>query len=121
LVEEDWALEADLRGVERLMKSLKSRMPLEGPIARLDKAPHLPGDSRGAITQHGPLTSAPINRNDSAPPREDRIQPRSHTAAWCILSLGLAVFACGAVLLAWSLIARREDLWPVGMPLALIG
>jgi hypothetical protein len=48
-------------------------------------------------------------------------QPRSHAVGWAILSLGLAVFACGAVLLGWSLVARREDLWPLGMPLTLIG
>src|SRR5262249_9372259 len=47
--------------------------------------------------------------------------PRGHAIAWTILSLGLAIFACGAVLLGWSLVARRDDLWPVGMPLALIG
>ena len=42
-------------------------------------------------------------------------------AAWTILSLGLAVFACGGVLLGWSVVAHRDDLWPIGMPLALIG
>ena len=31
------------------------------------------------------------------------------------------MFACGAVLLGWSLVAQRDDLWPIGMPLALIG
>ena len=41
--------------------------------------------------------------------------------AWAILSLGLAVFACGAVLLGWSLIGERDDLWPIGMPLAILG
>jgi hypothetical protein len=38
-----------------------------------------------------------------------------------ILCLGLAAFSCGAVLLGWSLVAERDDLWPIGMPLALIG
>jgi len=45
----------------------------------------------------------------------------SASAAWLILSLGLATFACGAVLLGWSLIAGRDDLWPVGLPITLIG
>jgi hypothetical protein len=48
-------------------------------------------------------------------------QPRGHTVSWLILSLGLAVIACGGVLLGWSVIGQRDDLWPVGMPLALIG
>src|SRR5205814_4004143 len=55
------------------------------------------------------------------PPNPTSEQPRSNTAAWTIVSLSLAVFACGAVLLAWSLLGQREDLWPVGLPLALIG
>jgi hypothetical protein len=42
-------------------------------------------------------------------------------AAWLLLSLGLATFACGSVLLGWSFATDREDLWPLGMPLALAG
>src|SRR5262249_5161295 len=73
---------------------------------------------RRATHQRGPAAAeGNASPDDAAPPRA----PRSHTAAWAILSLGLAVFACGAVLLGWSLVAQREDLWPVGMPLALIG
>jgi hypothetical protein len=41
--------------------------------------------------------------------------------AWSLVSLGLATFACGAVLLGWSFAAGRDDLWPLGMPLALAG
>jgi hypothetical protein len=48
-------------------------------------------------------------------------RPKSHLIAWSILSLGLATFACGAVLLGWSFAAERDDLWPLGLPLALIG
>jgi hypothetical protein len=107
LIDEDWALEADLRGVERLVKSLKSRSPISAQICDRNMGQPAPPDVHGSEKQ--------------AAPRENSIQPRSHAAAWCILSLGLAVFACGAVLLGWSLIAHREDLWPVGMPLALIG
>ena len=38
-----------------------------------------------------------------------------------MLTIGLAVFACGAVLVGWSFVAQRNDLWPMGMPLVLIG
>lgn len=102
--ENDWELEADLRSVQRLVQSLKStsRIDLAAPIA----APHLP-------------------IRPSAPERasSERVAhpPKSNLAAWSLLSLGMAVFACGAVLLAWSLATGREDLWPLGMPLALAG
>ena len=29
--------------------------------------------------------------------------------------------ACGGVLIAWSLIAGRDDLWSIGLPLAVVG
>jgi hypothetical protein len=47
--------------------------------------------------------------------------PRSQAGAWTMISLGLSVFACGAVLLGWSLAAGRDELWTVGLPLALLG
>src|SRR5437868_8497329 len=38
-VEDDWALEAELRGVERLMKSLKSQAPLAGAMVAVEPQP----------------------------------------------------------------------------------
>lgn len=102
---DDWALEAELRGVQRLVKSLKARDD-HRPIAPV--APQQ-------------FSSVPQDSRSSAVPSTTPQPPRNHTAAWLILSLGLAIFACGAVLLAWSLVAQRPDLWPVGMPLTLIG
>ena len=44
-----------------------------------------------------------------------------HTVAWLVLLIGLMGMACGGVLLGWSLIAGRQDLWPIGLPIALAG
>ena len=38
-----------------------------------------------------------------------------------IMSLGLMSFVCGGVLLAWSFIGHRNDLWGLGMPITLVG
>jgi hypothetical protein len=114
LGDEDWALEAELRGVQRLLGSMKSR-PIGSAEAVAVHDPH----SRPA-NWHASSPPAPSSASVPSPPAE-RQQPRSHAAAWTILSLSLATFACGAVLLGWSLVAQRQDLWPVGMPLALIG
>ena len=100
---DDWALEAELRGVQRLVASLKSHQH-QRPLMQ---------DSLPAPDAFGQRISTPAAVK---PP-----QPRSNALGWLILSLGLAVFACGAVLLAWSLIGQREDLWPIGMPLTLFG
>jgi hypothetical protein len=41
--------------------------------------------------------------------------------AWLTLTLGLMASTCGGVLLVWSAVARRGDLWNVGLPIALAG
>jgi hypothetical protein len=115
LGEEDWALEAELRGVQRLLGSLKSR-PGGGTQAVAVHASHRkPGKWHTAEVDEASADDASTSRKEST------TQPRGQTAAWLILSLGLAVFACGGVLLAWSIIGQRDDLWPIGMPLALVG
>jgi hypothetical protein len=38
-----------------------------------------------------------------------------------VLSLGLMAFAFGGVLLTWSIFTGRQDLWTIGMPVALAG
>ncbi len=51
-------------------------------------------------------------------------QTRRHKpslVAWSILSLGLMAFLCGGVLLVWAFVGHRNDLWSLGMPLALVG
>jgi hypothetical protein len=104
LPEADWMLEADIRSVHRLVESLKStsRIDLAMPIGR----PH--------------LSNLPAPRDES-PTAIVAEPPKANLAAWSLLSLGLATFACGAVLLGWSFATDREDLWPLGMPLALGG
>ncbi len=46
---------------------------------------------------------------------------RPSIVAWSILSLGLMAFLCGGVLLVWAFVGHRNDLWGLGMPLALVG
>jgi hypothetical protein len=103
----DWQLEADLRGVHRLITSLKLRAP----------QPHTHKPDAQATIPYQPAAQA----RASYQPREQAKLSTVHTTGWFILSLGLAIFACGAVLLVWSLLGQREDLWPIGMPLALLG
>jgi hypothetical protein len=40
---------------------------------------------------------------------------------WLLLTLGLMAFACGTTLLIWSWLEGREDLWKLGLPIAIGG
>ena len=40
---------------------------------------------------------------------------------WAVLWTGLAIFACGGVLMIWSIVAQREELWNTGIPMLLVG
>ncbi len=53
--------------------------------------------------------------------RRARPPGRGSLLAWTVLSLGLMAFACGAVLLAWSFVAHRPQLWNLGMPITVGG
>jgi hypothetical protein len=99
---DDWQLEADLRQVHRLVEELRRPGRVDEPVA-LVSAPHLPAPVAAAATK------------SAEPPAKGNFW------AWSLVSLGLATFACGAVLLGWSFAAGRDDLWPLGMPLALAG
>ncbi len=38
-----------------------------------------------------------------------------------MILLSVATFVCGSVLLVWSFVAQRADLWQYGLPLTLAG
>jgi hypothetical protein len=50
-----------------------------------------------------------------------RARSALHVVAWFVVLTGLMGMACGGVLLGWSLIAGRQELWPIGLPIALVG
>ena len=76
---------------------------------RIDSAHALP-DGR-----HQPL------RKDAA-----SAEPVGHgsilgAASWLALSAGTMALVCGGVLLGWSIIGQRGELWTIGLPIALAG
>ncbi|MCE9525198.1 MAG: hypothetical protein K8R36_04000, partial [Planctomycetales bacterium] len=117
LVLEDWDLEPQLRATERLLKGLRQEAPPESITATHSAHEQSPGwhgpESRVAST-----VRAPREREVAAPPEKPE---KSGTLAWTCLSLGVMALACGGVLIAWSLIAGRDDLWSIGLPLAVVG
>ena len=110
----DWDLEADLRHVERLLASVHRNVeqPREAAAQGVYPdacAPHHPA---AAMQQRGA-------RTDAAAAAEQRGKT-GFLAAACLL-LGVMAFVCGGVLLGWSVAAKRNDLWSLGLPLTLGG
>jgi hypothetical protein len=108
--QEDWQLEAELRYVERLSAAWRDAPPLK--------------DSFALAGGEGQAEVAESHRGSRETPSEDvgsSTKPRFAGLAWAALSLGVMAFVCGGVLLGWSAIAGRQDLWSIGLPLALVG
>lgn len=110
---ETWALDEQLRHVERILTGPGFNLSLAAAHdERRFDAPRggsaVAGKS-GSIDRSSP--GAALRRN----------KPLIAFMAWTILAGGLAVFTCGAVLTGWSIVGKRGDLWNLGLPVALTG
>ena len=113
----DWELDPQLRAAERLLKGLRQAAPAESVTAMHSAHAQAP-------TWHVP-TSPAASPAESPRLRQEPIPSakgeKSGTLAWACLSLGVMALACGGVLVGWSLLADRGDLWSLGLPLAVVG
>lgn len=111
----DWELEPKVRAAERLLKGLRQTAPA-APVTAIHSAhTQVPAWHAPAI-QTAPIESIRNRQQPAAAPAE-----KSGTLAWTCLSLGVMALACGGVLIGWSLLDSRDDLWSLGMPLAVVG
>lgn len=109
-----WELDEQLQHIERV---LAIDEPPGGPmqaayrreITRLDP-PH-----------SGPAEWHPLLAEQLA--REGSRRPWAALAAlaWTALALGTTALFCGGILLAWSSFTERQELWSVGLPIAIGG
>ncbi|HUE72650.1 MAG TPA: hypothetical protein VMP01_17320 [Pirellulaceae bacterium] len=103
---DDWEADTELRRVERLVRVVRHAHERGDPLRTLDC---------GLATGEQPTAPNP----QSAIP--DPQSPPTGLAAWACLTLGLMAFVCGGVLVGWSFVADRGDLWSLGLPLTLGG
>ena len=113
---DEWETEGDWGGIERLLSQLESQ---SSRAALAGGAPHV---LRSTAPPRTSLSSAAAPARCDQQRQRTRRQPRRASwLAWSALSLGLAAFACGAVLIGWSYATARGDLWPLAIPLSLGG
>ncbi len=110
---DDWELDEQLRHIERV----------------LTRAESLSGQSRGGAPRlarvdqpHGTCSKRHLRPPELRSRSRRAIDSSAGAAAtWVALLLGTMAFFCGGILLAWSMFAGRDELWTVGLPIALGG
>lgn len=115
---DDWDLDPDLRAFKNAQKAYKrSASPAVEPSPT-----NSPFEQQWTL--HGypqPASYAPHFSYDAQPAIASERGKRASGLAWMIMSLGFMAFACGGMLLAWSFVTGRQDLWNWGMPAAIGG
>ncbi len=106
---DEWDIDQSYRHLQARVGNSKRR---GGVVARTERIGGRKPNWR--IHRSHPGVTGPHNR-------KSRAGGRSSLLAWTVLSLGLMAFACGAVLLAWSFVEQRQELWRLGMPTAVAG
>jgi hypothetical protein len=117
-----WELDEQLRHVEHVLGTEKERKgraeaAYRRELARIDQ-------SHAAVPAwHAPAVEKPAKRRSAAAAGDEGPEGGRTTSflVWLALSLGTMAFACGGILLGWSLVAGRGDLWNAGLPVALGG
>lgn len=112
-----WELEEQLRHIQRVLAIDSSHDMASGASDRRER---IRPDSPHAGMPQWHLPAARESRSRRAG-RAGQTVPWLPALIWLALSLGLMAFVCGGVLLGWSIVTGRQDLWTVGMPIALAG
>jgi hypothetical protein len=102
---DDWEFEEDLRTANRRMHGSPKHAA----------APHDVSSSLAPFTP----TLVPQRRAQREPQTR---QPKwGQIFFWLVLSLGIMPLVCGVVLVGWSYFSGADELWRIGIPLALAG
>ncbi len=111
-----WELDEQLRHLERVLA-------MDGGVA--GTSGHAVKNAAGQRRFDTPHAAIP---GWHVPEAEKRVKTRrrrrgswTHAIVWLFLTLGLMALAFGSVLLGWSLVADRPELWRIGVPAALAG
>lgn len=100
-------------------ESLMQDQPEEGEFLAANEATDLPLNVfHEAHDSPTPYYAAHRGRGRKRP---DARRKHASPMTWALLSFGIATLMCGGVLMGWSFLGARTELWTVGTPLALMG
>jgi hypothetical protein len=105
---DSWELDEELQHIGRILHGGKTS---KNEAARFDP-PQASPPAGHVQTRHEPAKQRKAARARGS---------ASNFFTWFVLTLGTTSFACGAILLGWSLATERQELWSVGVPVALAG
>jgi hypothetical protein len=114
---DDWELDDQL---EHLGRALAVETPPADPAERGPRARSLRIDAAHTAPPARHADSGRQQAADPSAPNGERFSVMA-LVVWSVLSLGLMGFVCGGVLLGWSILGGRQDLWTIGLPIALGG
>jgi hypothetical protein len=106
---DDWEIEQSVR-------DLQARVGNSHRVDRASRRTERTAERKPKLRVHG------RHAGQIRPHKRKKVSRlRSSTLAWTVLSLGLMAFACGAVLMVWSFVEQRQELWNLGLPAAVAG
>jgi len=112
---DDWEFDEQLRHIGRVIGGQKGfgrqQTTHQRGVARLDPA------HAGLSGRHNPA-SRQSTSGQTAGGLTEFVLP---FLTWTTLLLGIMALVCGGVLLGWSTVSGRQDLWTIGMPITLGG
>lgn len=112
---DDWLLDVELQRLQRLISAGAG-----GPQSTASPTFTTSPFPFSATPNVASFSNAPRMGQVAVPP--EKVAPRKASLlVWSLLGSGIMAFVCGAVLLAWSLITGRGELWTLGMPICLGG
>ena len=118
-----WAWDEELRELQRAIdrgRGDQQQQAYQEEKARLD----LPvSGSQSVPAWHVPMARKRRANRKVPTSKPSATQPtaRGTGIVWVALSLGTMALVCGGILLGWSTFAGRQELWSIGLPIALFG
>ncbi|MBN2475761.1 MAG: hypothetical protein JXB62_14210 [Pirellulales bacterium] len=112
-----WELDQQLQHIERVLDVGKGHRQRAEAVCEEEKA-RLDSAHMQPASWHPSVQGEPGHASRSSC---STARPVLAFFSWATLSLGTTAFVCGGILLGWSVVSSREELWAIGMPVTLCG